>query len=256
MMSEGSPSSADRHRIAAATLAEAERQAREASSGRSAGNRSAGPADGLAARDVPDGQKPGEDRSDRDGTERESDPRDLRGRKQGARSRHRTRSATEPDRHAGPEADPRSVARNIVLRKLTAQQRSRSELAKALKERDVPDDAAGQVLDRMEDVGLVDDTAFAESWVRSRQARRGLSRRALRQELVNKGVDRDDIDDALSAVSPEDELAAATALAEKKLRAMGGLERDVQYRRLAGALARRGFSAGLTSQVLASVLDR
>lgn len=148
------------------------------------------------------------------------------------------------------------MARDIVLRKLTAQQRSRSELAKALKERDVPDDAAGQVLDRMEDVGLVDDAAFAESWVQSRQSRRGLSRRALRQELFNKGVDREDIDDALSAVTPEDELAAATALAEKKLRAMPGLERDVTYRRLAGALARRGFSAGLTSQVLASLLDQ
>ena len=71
---------------------------------------------------------------------------------------------------------------------------------------------------------------------------------------MRKGVDRDDIDNALSTVEPDDELAAATALAEKKLRSMRGLERDVKYRRLAGALARRGFSAGLTSQVLSSVL--
>lgn len=251
MIPEGSPSSAERHRTAAAALAEAERLTREASSGRTAGNRSARPVDGIADRDGSDRDGSGRDRSDR-----EPDPRDLRGRKQSGQSRRRSTSDTDPDRQPGPDADPRSVARDIVLRKLTAQQRSRSELAKALKERDVPDDAAGQVLDRMEAVGLVDDAAFAESWVQSRQSRRGLSRRALRQELFNKGVDREDIDDALSAVTPEDELAAATALAEKKLRAMPGLERDVTYRRLAGALARRGFSAGLTSQVLASLLDQ
>jgi regulatory protein len=232
MIPEGSPSSAERHRTAAAALAQAERIAREASSGRTSRDSTAG-------------------RPDR----AEPDPRDVRGRKQGARTRRRPAADAGPDGQPGPDADPQSVARDIVLRKLTAQQRSRSELAKALKERDVPDDAAGEVLDRMEDVGLVDDTAFAESWVRSRQSRRGLSRRALRQELVQKGIDRDDIDDALSAVTPEDEVAAATALARKKLRAMAGLEREVKYRRLAGALARRGFSAGLTSQVLATVLD-
>ena len=141
-----------------------------------------------------------------------------------------------------------------MLRQLTAQQRSRSELAKTLKQREVPDDAAGVVLDRMEEVGLVDDATFAESWVQSRQSRRGLSRRVLRQELVRKGVAGEDIDNALSMVGRDDELAAATALAEKKLRSMRGLDRQVQYRRLASALARRGFSSGLTAQVLSSVL--
>lgn len=227
----------ERHRIAVAALAEAERTARSARS-----------------------DHPGQDQGGRAATEeraaRTPDPRDLRGRWEGARSRRRKATEPDPDRHADVEADPESVAREIVLRKLTAQQRSRAELAKALKERDVPDDAADAVLDRMEDVGLVDDAELAQTWVRSRQSRRGLSRRALRQELVRKGVARDDIDDALSGVSSEDELAAATALAEKKLRSMAGLEREVKYRRLAGALARRGFSAGLTSQVLGSLLDQ
>lgn len=229
------PTTEERRRIAAAALAEAERAAR--------GEARSGPARHRA------GHADGSDR-----TESEPDRRDVRGRREAVRVRRRKADEPGPDREPGSDADPETVAREIVLRKLTAQQRSRSELAKVLKERDVPDDAADVVLDRMEDVGLVDDAAFAESWVQSRQSRRGLSRRALRQELVRKGVARDDIDDALSTVSPEDELAAATALAEKKLRTMGGLEREVMYRRLAGALARRGFSPGLTSQVLASLL--
>jgi regulatory protein len=154
-----------------------------------------------------------------------------------------------------PEADPESVAREIVLRKLTAQARSRSELAKALSQRNVPEQTARAVLDRFEEVGLVDDAAFADSWVKSRQSRRHLSKRALRQELVRKGVGREEIDDAVGQVDGDDEYQAARELAVKKLRGMSGLDRAVQYRRLGGALGRRGFSPGITSRVLSEVLD-
>jgi regulatory protein len=159
---------------------------------------------------------------------------------------------------AGPddvEADPEGVARTVVLRKLAAQARTRHELATALASRDVPEDVADAVLDRMEAVGLVDDEAFARDWVESRQQRRHLSRSALRRELQTKGVDRDQIDAAVAGVETEDEMTAALALATKKLRSVQGLERDVQYRRLAGALARRGFSGGVASAVLSQVLD-
>jgi regulatory protein len=142
-----------------------------------------------------------------------------------------------------------------VLRKLAAQARTRHELAQALASRDVPEDVADQVLDRMESVGLVDDAAFARDWVESRQQRRHLSKSALRRELQTKGVDRDQIDQAVADVESDDELAAAEALAAKKLRTMDGLAREVQYRRLAGVLARRGFGSGVTSTVLSRVLD-
>ena len=153
------------------------------------------------------------------------------------------------------EADPEGVARTIVLRKLAAQARTRHELATALASRDVPEDVADVVLDRMEAVGLVDDEAFARDWVASRQQRRHLSRSALRRELQTKGVDRDQIDEAVAEVETDDEVEAALALATKRFRSMQGLERDVQYRRLAGALARRGFSGAVASTVLSRVLD-
>ncbi len=142
-----------------------------------------------------------------------------------------------------------------MLRKLTGQARTRQELAKALADRDVPVEAADAVLDRMEEVGLVDDRSFAQDWVESRQSRRQLSRSAIKRELITKGVDRDDIDDALAGVDDEDELNAARALAEKKVRSMSRLEPQVRYRRLAGALARRGFPSHVTSQVLGEVLS-
>lgn len=159
-------------------------------------------------------------------------------------------SDTEPQ----PEADPESVARTIVLRKLAAQARTRHELAVALAARDVPAEVAGKVLDRMETVGLVDDVAFAHDWVASRQQRRHLSRSALRQELQRKGLDRELVEEAVGEVDRTDELEAARDLAERKLRSMTSLPREVQYRRLAGALARRGFGAGVAGPVLAEVL--
>ncbi len=152
------------------------------------------------------------------------------------------------------DADPEAVARTIVLRKLTARDRTRQELSKALKAKNVPEKVAGEVLDRMQDVGLVDDTRFAESWVRSRQQRRGLSKMALRRELSDKGIDRDTIDETLQSVEVDDEYSAALMLVEKKLRSMSGLEPHVQKRRLFGALARRGFSSGLSSRVIHELL--
>ena len=65
----------------------------------------------------------------------------------------------------GPDADPESVARTILLDQLTGRARSRKELADKLAAKDVPDEVATRLLDRFEEVGLVDDAAFARSWV-------------------------------------------------------------------------------------------
>jgi len=78
-----------------------------------------------------------------------------------------------------PDADPESVARTILLRQLTDRSRSRAELATALRKKQVPDDVATRLLDRFTEVGLIDDEAFARSWVESRQRSKGLAQRAL-----------------------------------------------------------------------------
>jgi regulatory protein len=172
----------------------------------------------------------------------------MAGRQRRARAGRPEPDATQHD--LGPPADPEAVARTIVLTKLTARPRSRHELAQALATKAVPGDVADRVLDRFEEVGLVDDGAFAESWVRSRQSNRGLSRRALAHELRGKGVDNDLIQESLEQLSPDDEYAAARALVERKLRATRRLDRVVRVRRLAGVLARKGYPAGLAMQVV------
>lgn len=135
------------------------------------------------------------------------------------------------------------------------QARSRHELAEILRKKGIPGEVSDAVLDRMTEVGLINDQAFAEAWVESRQQRRHLSRAGVRQELQRKGLDRELVNDTVAEISSDDEYAAARALAEKKLRSVRSLEPVVQRRRIAGALARRGFGPGIANQVLTDVLN-
>jgi regulatory protein len=156
----------------------------------------------------------------------------------------------------GPDADSESVARTILLDALTGQARSRKELRDRLAKKAVPDELAEQLLDRFTEVGLVDDEAFARSWVESRQRSRGLARRALAQELRRKGVDDETARTALDDLEPAREEQAARELVRKKLRSMRGLDRVTATRRLAGLLARKGYPAGLAFAVVREELGQ
>jgi regulatory protein len=153
-----------------------------------------------------------------------------------------------------PEADPESVARKILLDQLTGQARSRKELSDKLAKKNVPPDIATRLLDRFEEVGLVDDEAFAKAWIASRQPGKGLARRALAQELRRKGIDDEVARDALDEIDPADEEAAARALVRKKLRSLGRVDDTTATRRLVGMLARKGYGSGLAFSVVRAEL--
>lgn len=152
------------------------------------------------------------------------------------------------------DGDPESVARNIALRKLANRAHTRHELQCALTAKEIPSEVASAVLDRLQEVGLIDDATFASDWVESRQKRRHLSVSALRRELKAKGVDSDQVDSAVSTLDLEDDYQTAHELAQRRIRSMTELAREVRYRRLAGVLARRGFSHGTVGRVLTEVL--
>ncbi|SEK85789.1 regulatory protein RecX [Streptacidiphilus jiangxiensis] len=163
--------------------------------------------------------------------------------------------ASGEDAPVGAAADPASRARDICLRLLTGQARTRRQLADALRRKEIPDEVAEQVLDRLTEVGLIDDAAYARSWVEQRQRSRGLARRALAGELRAKGVDSALVAEAVAEVDPDDEEAAARRLVERKLSSTRGLDRQVRLRRLAGMLARRGYPEGLALRVVRALLD-
>ena len=144
----------------------------------------------------------------------------------------------------GPDADPQAAARAICLRLLTAAPRTRAQLADALRRRGVPEDAAEAVLQRFQEVGLIDDEAFAEAWVSSRHAGRGLGRKALAAELRHRGVADETVREAVGRLDPEEELETARRLVARRLPATRGLPTATRTRRLAGMLARKGYPPG------------
>ncbi|WP_408899271.1 regulatory protein RecX [Nocardioides sp. R1-1] len=162
--------------------------------------------------------------------------------------------STEPPEDDEPgwteDADPESVARKIILDQLSIKARSRRELEERLARRNVPEDVMDRLLDRFEEVGLVDDEAFARAWVEGRQRSRGLARTALAVELRRKGVAEETAKSVLAEVDPDEEEENARLLVRKKVRSMRGVEEQVAVRRLVGMLARKGYPPGVAYAVV------
>ena len=165
-----------------------------------------------------------------------------------------TSSSSRAEKGESP-GDPAERARAICLRLLTGTPRTRKQLADALRKREIPDEVADAVLSRFEEVGLINDGAFADAWVESRHHGRGLARRALAQELRTTGVEPTLIDEAVGQLDSEQEEATARELVARKLRSTRGLDRDKRLRRLAGMLARKGYSQGMALRVVRQALE-
>lgn len=133
--------------------------------------------------------------------------------------------------------------------------KTRAQLAEALRKRDVPDEAANAVLDRFSELGLIDDEAFAEAWVDSRHHGRGLARRALAAELRHRGVDGETVNEAVERLDSDQEAEMARHLVDRKLASTRGLDPQVRTRRLAGMLARKGYSSGLAFRVIREAME-
>src|SRR6185369_84989 len=149
------------------------------------------------------------------------------------------------------EASREEQARNLCLRLLTAKARTRAELEGQLAKRGYPDELSQRVLDRLTDVGLVDDADFAEQWVRSRRVNAGKGKRALAAELRTRGVDDEVITTALADIDACAERQRAEKLVDDKLRRERLTDDDAKLaRRLVGMLARRGYSQTMAFDVV------
>jgi regulatory protein len=156
----------------------------------------------------------------------------------------------------GPGArDPEARARQICLRLLTISPRTRAQLAQAMHRGGVPDEAAEAVLNRFTDAGLIDDAAFARAWVESRHHSRGLSKRSLSAELRRHGVDNDEIREAVDVLDPEQEVATARRLVERKLASSRGRPPEARVRQAAGMLARKGYPPGLAFRLIREIMQ-
>lgn len=183
-----------------------------------------------------------------------------------ARSTPRLRALRPHEAHQGEEsAEPendseglRNAAEEILVRRLRTRSLSVSEARTVLKgfeQGELRLDAA-QIDDVIDDFcrrRYLDDAVLASHLVTSGVERKGQGRVALSRALAQRGIPRDVIDAALDDL-PDDDLDRALEFARTKVRALARLDQDTAKRRLSGQLARRGYSGGVVSSVVRTVM--
>ncbi len=136
--------------------------------------------------------------------------------------------------------------------------RSAHELERWLLQRGFDRADVTDAVQRLTEVGAIDDSQFARAFARSRALGKGMSKRRLTQELARRGVDRHMADAAIAEVLEEesvDERALLEAAARKKLAVLHGQEPDTVRKRLYGYLARRGYDSSDIAAVIRKIMS-
>lgn len=150
------------------------------------------------------------------------------------------------------EKDGAWKARDAALSLLSHRARSAAELTRRLRRKGFDGEVAEETVGRLGELGMVDDAAFAESFVRDRVRLRPQGKRRLASELRARGVDAETASAAIGEVmegenATELDLARAAAARWKP---RPGEDPARARRRLHGFLARRGFGGDAVRAVL------
>lgn len=138
-------------------------------------------------------------------------------------------------------------ARERVLGLLARRPYSSAEISRYLRRHQMGDEIIQNVIDDLTEANLIDDDAFAAYWVEQRETFRPRSRLALRQELSQKGVEREIVAEALSDV---DEIDAARRVARKQAGRWRGLAEAEWRAKLTRYLMRHGYPYDVVSEVV------
>lgn len=139
-----------------------------------------------------------------------------------------------------------------AARFLSYRPRSTEEVRRNLAEKSIPEPVIAQALERLEQLGVLDDVAFARFWVQARTTAKPMGTNALRYELRQKGLTDDTIEQALESLDNAHEAYKAAKARALKLR---GTDRRTFRAKLTGFLQRRGFDYGAVSDALAQLLE-
>lgn len=148
--------------------------------------------------------------------------------------------------------DAAERAYESALRLLSFRPRSTLEIQQYLKKKNVDDETAQGVIERLARVGLLDDNEFARQWVENRETSRPKGVWGLRAELRQKGIPDKII---RSAVEDVDEEASALQAAERRAARLAGLDKQTFHQRLLSFLQRRGFGYDIARRVTNRLWD-
>lgn len=156
----------------------------------------------------------------------------------------------------GAVDDP-AIVLEAALRFLEPRQRSIGEVRRRLTRVGYRPGLVEGAIARLVELEMLDDQAFARTWIESRDRARPRGERALRRELAVKGIERDVVDATIEerdAVSPDADADAARGLLERNARALAR-EPDLRARRQRAyaLLARNGFDPETTVAAIRSI---
>ncbi|MGE6227143.1 RecX family transcriptional regulator [Paenibacillus chitinolyticus] len=147
------------------------------------------------------------------------------------------------------EEDEKHEAYLKAIRFVAVRPRSVQEVKMKLKdlgyEADLIDWAVGRLLEQK----YLDDADFAKLWTEQRIQYQRKGRNAVRYELAQKGLSRDEISKALSAVDTEEEMEGALIVGRKKWKTVSGEKMD-RKRKTMAFLLRRGYPSSLVNDVM------
>lgn len=129
------------------------------------------------------------------------------------------------------------------LRCLSLRAYAQAELSRRLRKRGHAGGAVDGAMRQLDAMGLLDDGAFAESYVRSK-GERGQGPARLKRDLAAMGVGRSEIDAAIRTQWPDGDTGPdmPLMLARRRASQLGGVSASAKRRRLVAYLARRGFT--------------
>ena len=157
------------------------------------------------------------------------------------------------------EIDDPSLVLAAALRFLEARPRSTAEVRRRLVTRGYRTDLVEGCVDRLLDLGILDDEAFARTWVESRDRARPRGERALRTELARKGIDRavtEQVLDVRELEHPDADAAAARQVLSHHASSLARVADPRARRQRAYALlARSGFDSATAVSAIADVLE-
>jgi regulatory protein len=156
-----------------------------------------------------------------------------------------TLSGKEVDLLAGADRYERCLSKALTF--LGYRPRSEAETRERLKKHGFAETEIARVIERLKNLSLIDDAAFAEYWKENRTSFKPRGQRMLRSELRRKGVDQDTISEAVEGI---DELVNARRAAEARARSLPVTDYQVFRQKLGSYLQRRGFNYGVISQTV------
>ena len=151
------------------------------------------------------------------------------------------------------QKDGNEVAFQSAVKLLNYRPRTKKEIRQKLIEKGYSNAQTQDVIDRLENSGLVEDARFAQMWVENRNEFHPRSQRLMQLEMKQKGIDEEVIESALGGSADDSELALRAA--KKQLRKYEHLEWPVFRQKLSAFLARRGFTYGTIAPVVRSIWE-